>query len=162
MLPTSRLMACSLIGREQPLVADEATGHLIDRHDGSDRNAGLDGFDDLLVVIDVELVPRLHDFEARAHALGFADLGSGFNLESLGLITGSDAAGCVRHNGHDGDGPVAQFRAQFLFDGGEVGVQVKKEPAHARLGSLTGLADRRHSAYIFVFYSLFVQGCRRN
>ena len=67
-----------------------------------------------------------------AHAFGVGDDGSGADAEGLGLITGRDADGCVGHHGNDADRPAAQFGADLLLDGGEVGVEIDEEPVDAR------------------------------
>src|ERR1700730_15975911 len=62
---------------------------------------------------------------------GFADLGSGFDAEGLGLVAGSYAAGCVGHGGNYGEGPAAVLRVQLLFYRREEAVQVDVQEAES-------------------------------
>ena len=102
-------------GEQRPLAADQAAGHLVDGADGGDRHAAFHGFDDAVVVLDVELVARLDENDLGAHALGVGDDGSGSDAEGLGLVAGGDAAGGVGHHGHHADGPAAQLRPRLLL-----------------------------------------------
>lgn len=117
---------------ERLFAAHQIDCHFIDGQHSGDRSATLDGADDLVVVLDVELVTALDYDEARAEAFCLADLGSGLDAEGFGLIAGGDGAGSVGHDGDDDDGAVAKLGAELLFDGGEVGVEVKEKPANKR------------------------------
>ncbi len=117
-----------------PLAAHEAAGHLVDGEDGSDGEAAFDGFDDAVVVVDVDLVAGLDEDDLGAHAFGVANEGAGADAEGLGLVAGGDAAGGVGKHGHNGDGPAAQIGADLLLDRGEVGVEIDEEPVEAGAG----------------------------
>jgi hypothetical protein len=62
----------------------------------------------------------------RAEQLGVRNTEAGFDAISLGLVADSDTAARLgfNTNGHDGDGLAAQFGAKFLFDRGEIGVEI--------------------------------------
>ncbi len=123
-------------GKERALAAHEAAGHFVDGEDGADGEAAFDGFDDAVVVVDVDFVAGLDEDEAGTHAFGVADHGSGFDAEGFGLVAGGDADGGVGHHGDDADGAAAQLGASFLLNGGEVGVEIDEEPVEGGAGSL--------------------------
>jgi hypothetical protein len=68
---------------KRALAAHQAAGHLVDGEDGGDGQAAFDGFDDAVVVVDVDLVAGLDEDEAGAHALGLGDDGSGATPKAL-------------------------------------------------------------------------------
>ena len=97
-----------------------------------------------MVVLDVKLVPSLDEGDSGAEAFGLADDGSGFHAEGFGLIAGGDGAGGIGHDGDDGDGAIAELRAELLLDGGKVGVEVEEEPLN---GGRAGDAQRHPSIF---------------
>jgi hypothetical protein len=119
-------------GEEGALAAHEAAGHFVDGEDGGDGEAALDGFDDAVVVVNVDFVAGLYEDEVRAHAFGFGNDCAGADTEGLGFVAGGDGHGGIGHHGDDGDGAAAEFGADLLLDGGEVGVEVDEEPVELR------------------------------
>jgi len=119
-------------GEEGALAAHEATGHFVDGEDGGDGEAALDGFDDAVVVVNVDFVTGLDEDEVRAHAFGFCNDGAGADAEGFGFVASGDGDGGVGHHGDDGDGTAAELGADFLLDGSEVGVEVDEEPVEFR------------------------------
>jgi hypothetical protein len=61
-----------------------------------------------------------------------------FNAISLGLVADGDTAARLSFhtNRHDGDRLTAQFGAKFLFDRGEIGVEIDKQPIDRRIDHL--------------------------
>jgi hypothetical protein len=70
-----------------------------------------------------------------AERLGVRNTEAGFDAISLGLVADSYTAARLgfNTNGHDGDGLAAQFGAKFLFDRGEIGVKIDKQPIDRRI-----------------------------
>ena len=93
-LPDPRLHLSAQFQRRQqwPFPAHQPAGHLVDRQHRRHRQAALHRFDDPVVIIDVELVPRLDQHDVRAHPLGIGDDGPGLHAVGLGFVAGSDAA----------------------------------------------------------------------
>ncbi len=133
--------------QERLLATDEAAGHFVDGADGGDGDAALDGLDDAVVVVDIDIVTGLDEGDRRAESAGFRNLGAGADAACLGLVGGGDGTGGVRHDGNDGDGAVAEVGAELLFDGGEVGVEVEEEPVETGVGG-----EWRFHEGIFAFY----------
>ncbi len=120
--------------QQGPFAAHEAAGHFIDGENRGDGQAAFDGFDDAVMVVDVDFVAGFDEDDLGAHAFGLGDDGAGFDAEGFGLIAGRDADGGVGHHGDDGDGTAAQFGADLLLDGGEIGVEIDEEPVEAGAG----------------------------
>jgi hypothetical protein len=80
-------------------------------------------------------VSGLDELYAGAELLRLAYLGAGPHAECFGLITGGNGTGSVRHERNDGDGVPTEFGSKFLFDGGEIGVQVEEQPADTWFGA---------------------------
>lgn len=102
-------------------------------------------------------MPRFHQLDARAEALGIADLRARAYPKGLRFVAGCDAAGGIGHDGNDGNRPVAKPWLQFLFNRRKVGVQIEKEPAQTRLRGYIDMACIRHdllSPFIRSKYSI--------
>ena len=115
-------------GQQRPFAAHQPAGHLVDREHGRHRQAAFHGLDDAVMVVDVELVARLHQHQVGAHALGVGDHGSGLHAVGLGLVTGGNANRCVGHHGHHAHRPAAQLGTHLLLHRGKVGVEVDEQP----------------------------------
>jgi len=122
-------------GQQRALAADETAGHFVDGLDGADRHAAFDGFDDAVVVVDIDLVAGLDKDDLGAQAFGVGDDRTGFNAEGFGLVAGGDADGGIGHHGNDADGTAAQLGADLLLDRCEVGVEIDEEPVETRDGA---------------------------
>ena len=109
------------------LSAREPAPGFINGHDLLNVRAGFDGGDEQIVQPDVFAGIGFQERDAGAKLPRLAHAGAGFHAEALGLFAGGDAAGAVRHDGHDGDGTPAQFRPEQLLHGGEVAIEVNKE-----------------------------------
>ncbi len=81
-----------------------------------DGAAAVDSLGDVVGVLGVDAVVAFDEDDFGADALGFADLGSGFDAEGLGFVAGGDAAGGVGEGGDDGEGAVAEFGVELLLD----------------------------------------------
>jgi len=102
--------------------------------DGGDGETAFDGFNDTVVVVGVDFMAAFDEDDVGAEAFGVGDDGAGFDAEGFGLVAGGDADGGVGHHGDDGDRAAAELRADFLLDGGEIGVEVNEEPVEVRPG----------------------------
>jgi hypothetical protein len=78
----------------------------------------------------------------RTEHLGVRNTEAGFDAISLSLIANRYTAARLgfNTNGQDGDGLAAQFGAKFLFDRGEIGVEIDKQPIDRRTTISTPLA----------------------
>jgi hypothetical protein len=74
----------------------QAAGHLINRANFLDRQAGIDGLQNLLVIIGIEPVIGLHRDDAGAELPRIAHQGAGLDTESLGRVAGGDGDGCIQ------------------------------------------------------------------
>jgi hypothetical protein len=74
----------------------------------------------------------------RAEQLGVRNTKAGFDAISLGLVADGDTTARLgfNTNGHNGDGLAPQFGAKFLFDRGEIGVEIDKQPIDRRIDHL--------------------------
>ena len=79
--------------RHLPFGSHQAAGHLINRHDLLDRQAGIDRLEDALVIIGVEPVPGLHRDHVGTNPARLAHESAGGDAEALGRIAGGDRAG---------------------------------------------------------------------
>jgi hypothetical protein len=109
-------------------------GHFVDRAHLLDRQAGVDGFEDALVIIGVEAVIGLHGDEVCAQAPCLAQDGSGLDAEGLGRIAGGDHHGAVRQRLHHDDGLAAQAWMFLLLARCKEGVEIEKQPLHRVIG----------------------------
>ena len=107
----------------------EAAGDFINRHDVFDRNVLVDGLQDPVVVLDVELVMGLHQLHIRAEPPGFVHQRAGLDAERFRRIAGGDRAGGLRHRRHDDDRLAPQLRIFLLLARSEKAVEIKNEPA---------------------------------
>ena len=99
-----------------------------------DRQAGVDGRQDAVVIIGVETVIGLHRDDIGAQAPRLFDQRAGLDAESLGGIAGGDRAGGIRRRLHDDDRLAAQGRVFLLFARREEGVEVEEQPLHRIIG----------------------------
>ena len=90
--------------------------------------------------------------DVGANLFGFADLGSGFDAEFLGLVARSDAAGGIGHRGDYGERPVSILRVQLLFYRREETVQVDVQETES-IG-MGGVGHSCGSHYISLFICL--------
>ena len=133
--------------RNLTLVAHEAASHLVDRHHLLDRHAGVDGRQHALVILGIELVPRLDRDHGRANLLRLMQQRAGRNAEPLGFVAGGDRAGGAGQRLHDDDRLPTQGRIILLFARCEEGIEVEEQPLGGLIGRLTCslfvLYDRR-------------------
>jgi hypothetical protein len=113
------------LGPEQP------AGDLVDGADILDGEMPVDLLADLVMEIDVDVVPRLDDDELRTQPPRLIDLGARADAVRLGLVAGGDGAGALAHHRRHGDGAPAQARLRALFDAGEVAVEIEEQPVEA-------------------------------
>jgi hypothetical protein len=90
------------LGSHQP------AGHLVDRHDLLDRQAGVDGCENALVILGVEPVIGLHRDHGGAQAPRLEHDGTGLDAQGLGGVAGGNGDGAVRRRLHHDDGLAAQ------------------------------------------------------
>jgi hypothetical protein len=93
---TRLILSASSRDRYLAFGAHEPAGHLVDRHDLLDRQAGIDSLQNAVVVIGVEAVIGLHRNDRGAKPPRFAHQGAGLDAESLGRVARGDRAGGVR------------------------------------------------------------------
>jgi hypothetical protein len=86
-------------------------------------------------MVNIELMSGLDELNAGAKLLRLAHLGARPDTEGFGFITGGNGTGGIRHERNDGDGAATEFGSKFLFDGGEIRVQVEKQPADTWFGA---------------------------
>ena len=84
-----------------------------------------------LVILHVQFWPSLNQCDVRALHLRVFYRGPGFHAVRFGFVAGGQAAGGIGIYCHDAHRTPSKLRAVLLFDGGEVGVEVKKKPAYA-------------------------------
>jgi len=102
-------------GRHLPLGSHQAAGHLVDRADFLDRQAGVDSLEDALMIIGIEPVIGLNRDHRRARAARVPHQGAGLDAERLGGVAGGDRHGGIRRRLHDDDGLAAQGRGLLLL-----------------------------------------------
>jgi hypothetical protein len=115
-------------GQQRLFPAQKAAGHLVNGHDRGHGEAGLNSLNYPMVVVHIEFMPGLHQHDAGAEPLGLANLGSGSHPIAFGLVTGSDTAGCIRHQRNHCHRAAAELRPQLLLHRGEVGIEVQEQP----------------------------------
>ena len=96
--------------RDLPFSAHQLAGHFVDRADLLDRQAGVDGLQDALVIVAVEPVIGLHRDDGGTQPPRLAHEGAGLDAECLGRVAGGDRDGGIRERLHDDDGLAAQGR----------------------------------------------------
>jgi hypothetical protein len=101
--------------RHLALGAHQAASHFVDRADLLDRHAGVDGFQDALVIIGVETVIGLHRDDVGAQPPRLAHERAGLDAESLGGVAGGDGDGGIGERLHDDDRLAAQGWIFLLF-----------------------------------------------
>ena len=114
--------------RHLPFGAHQAAGHLVDRQNLLDRQAGIDRLQDTLMVIGVEPVPGLHRDHVGANPPRVPHQGAGLDAEALGRVAGGDRAGGIRQRLHDDDRLAAQGWRFLLFGRCKEGVEIEEQP----------------------------------
>ena len=115
-------------GADFAFASHQAAGHFVDGGDFGDGQAGVDGFADAVVVLDIELMSCLNQHKVGASFFGFPDHRACFDAEGFGFIAGGDGAGAVGQHLDDGDGATTQFGALLLFAGREEAIEVEEKP----------------------------------
>ena len=118
--------------QQRPLAPHQPAGHLVDRQHRRHRQAALHRLDDAVMVVDIDLVPRLDQLDIGAHVLGVGHYGPGLNAKGFGFVTCCNANRCVGHHGHNAHRPAAQLGAHLLLHRGKIGVQIDKQPVQKR------------------------------
>ena len=121
--------------QQASFASHQPAGHLVDREHRRHRQARFHGLHNAAVVVDINLVPRLHQHQVGAHPLRLAHLGPRLDPEGLGLVTGGNANSGIGHHGDDAYRPSAQLRPDLLLHRSKVGVQIDKKPIESRFGS---------------------------
>ena len=116
------------------LGAHQPAGHLVDRHDLVDRQAGVDGFQNALVIIGIEPVIGLHRNDVRAQPPRLAHDSAGLDAESLGGVAGGNRDGAVRRRLHDDDGLAAQGRGLLLLARRKERIEIEEQPLDGVVG----------------------------
>ena len=111
-----------------------AGGHFVDRADLLDRETGVDGGEDALVIFTVEAVISLDWDDVRTEAPRLAQDGAGLDAESLGGVAGGNCDGALGHRLHDDDGLAAQRGGFLLFARRKESVEVEEQPLHRIFG----------------------------
>ena len=109
-------------------------GHLVDRADLLDRQAGVDRLQDALVILAVEPVIGLYRDNGRAQLPRLAHQGAGLDAERLGRVAGGDRHGGIRRRLHDDNRLPAQGRVLLLLARRKEGVKVEEQPLHRVFG----------------------------
>jgi hypothetical protein len=121
-------------GRDLALGSHQPAGHFVDRHDLLDRQAGVDGFQNALVIVGVEPMIGLHRDDVRAQPPRLAHDRPGLDPESLGGVAGGDGDGAVRRRLHDDDGLAAQGRGLLLLARRKERIEIEEQPLDGRFG----------------------------
>lgn len=118
------------LGSHQP------AGHLVDRHDLLDRQAGVDSFQNALVILAIEPMIGLHRNHSGAQPPRLAHDRAGLDAESLGRVAGGNGDGRIRRRLHDDDGLAAQGRGLLLLARRKEGIEIEEQPLDSRLGNV--------------------------
>jgi hypothetical protein len=110
-----------------PLGAHEPAGHLIDRHDLLDRQAGIDGPQNSVVIVGIETVIGLHGNDRGAKPPRIPHERAGLDAEGLGRVARGNGTGGVRKRLHDDDGLAAQRGIFLLFARRKEGVEIEEQ-----------------------------------
>jgi hypothetical protein len=124
-------LACD---RHLPFGAHEKAGHFIDRANFVDRQTGVGGLENALVIIGIEPVIGLHRDDVGAKPARIPHQGAGLDAEGLGGVAGGDRAGGIRRRLHDDDRLAAQGRIFLLLARREKGVEIEEQPLDGVVG----------------------------
>jgi hypothetical protein len=120
--------------RHLPFSFHQAAGHFVDRAHLLDRHAGVDGFQDALVIIGVEPVIGLHRNDIGAQVPCLAHERAGFDTEPLGRVAGGDRDGGIRRRLYDDDVLAAQDGVFLLLALCKEGVEIEEQPLDRAIG----------------------------
>ena len=146
------------------LAAHELADHLVNGGRVRDGATAFDGLRNAVGIVGVDAVVAFDEDDVGADALGFADLGSGLDAEGFGFVAGGDAAGGVGVGGDDGEGTIAEFGMELLFDRRKERVQVDveeveavttRDPGAAGLGGRCGCVRHAFLPKAILFRFLF-------
>jgi hypothetical protein len=114
--------------RHLALGAHQAAGHLIDRQNLLDRQAGIDRLQNAVVIVGIDLVPRLHRDDVPAKSPRIAHERAGLDAEGLGFVAGGDGDGRIRQRLHHDDRLALQGGIFLLLARREEGVEIEEQP----------------------------------
>ncbi len=109
------------------------TPGFIDRQDGRDGSARLQGVDESLMEFQVGRGMRFHQGDAGTFLAGFHDARACFNAVFFSFLAGGNATGGIGNYGDNGDGFASQFRVNLLFHGSKKAVQIDDEIAEGHV-----------------------------
>jgi hypothetical protein len=114
--------------RDLALGSHQPAGHLVDGTHLLDRQAGVDGRENSLVIVGIEPVIRLHRDHLRAHTPRLAHDRASLGAEGLGGVAGGNGDDAIRECLDDDDGLAAQGRDLLLLARREERIEIEEQP----------------------------------